>query len=129
MRSEKVEEFLTSRGYKYYAPNGFDSKVVIANYYRIDYAKGVPLCISNDKPPQFGIRENYIPKGEYGDNPEVHGFEISICNHAPQAWMDFKFYGVSEKQLIDGLDEFEAALLKAWSALFADVCSPVSGQG
>ncbi len=114
MKSQKVEQFLTERGYKFYPPANGDADYVVAKYYRIDYGSKVPDCLTNDKPPQFAIVENFL--AFQTDN--FHSFSVGITNEAPQGWADFKFYSLKEDDILERIDKFESALLRAWTALF-----------
>jgi len=113
-RSETLHKFLTERGYKQGSPDSFHPRFVVAQYYRTAYGSGVPDCLTNDKPPQFVIRESSM---------EVHGADyrtarIGVRNEAPQGWVDFQFYSLKEADLMEHIDDLEVALLKAWSVLF-----------
>jgi hypothetical protein len=116
MRSAEVENFLTERGFKFYAPHRSDPDFVVANYYRVLYGlEGLPLCLTNEKPPQVYIRESHIEL----PNQPYHSFNMGICNEAPQGWIDFKFYSVSEDDLFEKFTEMELALIASWRTLFS----------
>ena len=119
MHSKKIEKLLTKKGYKLYAPNVLDNDSIVANYYRVmPGVSDLPDCRTNDKPPQIYVREwLHVPHNP--TEPEHRGFEIGICNHAPQGWIDFKFYSLDEKGAVKRFDDIESALLETWRHLFS----------
>jgi hypothetical protein len=113
MHREKIEKFLTEKGYRRQGKNGFDSESVVSNYYKTHYdARDIPFCLTNDKPPQIAVKEWLHRDG-------LRGYEIAISNEAPQGWIDFKFYSITEKELIERFSEMETALLSVCRHLFA----------
>ncbi|MCY7346381.1 MAG: hypothetical protein LH614_09210 [Pyrinomonadaceae bacterium] len=119
MHSKKIEKLLTKKGYKFYAPNTLDAESVVANYYQVMRSvSDAPDCLTNDKPPQIYVRE-WLHKSRHPPESEHRGFEIGICNHAPQGWIDFKFYSLGEKEAAKRFEEIESALLATWRTLFA----------
>ena len=102
MQSEQVKEFLISRGYKYEAPHAGQSETTVADYYRTACeVKGIPHCLTNDKPPQIAVTEFFYAIRE---GAQWHSFEVGIRNEAPQGWIEFKFYSIREDELIARFD-------------------------
>jgi hypothetical protein len=117
MKSESVEQFLTARGFNREEQHAGDSEATVSHYYRVVYeVEDVPLCLTNEQPPQLHVTEFHFrtPDGA----PDWHSFSVDINNHAPQGWIEFKFYNLSEADLLDGYATIEAAMLAAWRTLF-----------
>lgn len=113
MRSKEVNRLLADRGFKYSERLGGDPDYIIANYFRLAYDSDAPLCLCNEKPPQIWVAESYIKGLSY------HTFSVAIRNEAPQGWIDFKFYALTDKDILERFDEIESALLNAWKGLFS----------
>ena len=116
MKSELIHNFLLSKNYKYEPRGPGDADYVVGNYYRVPYdVKDLPLCLCNDKPPQIHVQESY-----FGVNSsEFHNFTIGLRNEAPQGWINFEFYNLSEPELIERFDPIVEALFSAWRTLSA----------
>lgn len=112
MKNEQVDKFLKGLGYRFYAPAGYDPDFVFANYFRAITEGGVPDCLGNEKPPQFHVRCSELG----GDFPQ--SFTLDICGMAPQGWVKLDFYSLNVKELLSGIEAYETALKKAWTALF-----------
>lgn len=117
MKSQKAYEFLIDRGYKFQEPYPHEGSCAVANYYRTDRAAEVPFCLLNEKQPQFFIQEFFIFRKDHLPM-DYHSFSIAIRNQAPQGWIDFKFYSLDEKEILEKLVVYETALLEAWKVLF-----------
>lgn len=116
-KSTSVYAYLKSKGFKHEGRMGHDSEGVVANYFRVPRERtDLPDCLCNDKPPQICVQEYSfrIPK----QDSRHHSFQISITNEAPQGWLQFKFYGIDEADILTRFDDIVEGLFSAWKALF-----------
>ena len=73
-------------------------------------------CLCNDTPPQIGV---------YFYSIELQGvihksYQVEVVQENDIGWINFKYYGVDEENLIKNFDKIERSLIRAWEASWCE---------
>lgn len=69
-------------------------------------------CLCNDKAPQIGVYYDAVTIG--GKLRE--SYSVELCQENDIVWLNFKYYGLSHKDIIGRFDEIEEILINSWEA-------------